>query len=119
MALFKVTAPTPDFTGEVAGVAFAKSVATVDSGTGQCRRAVAYFRRKGYQVEPVSAEQPDPEPHPVVDVQQASPPARSASKADWVAYATSDAGGKRFAVEDAEKLTRDQLAEKYLGPKED
>ena len=44
------------------------------------------------------------------------PPAKSASKADWVAYATDDARGEdKLSQDDAEALTRDRLAEKYLG----
>lgn len=39
-------------------------------------------------------------------------PNKSASKADWVAYATSDEGG--MAQAEAEAMTRDELAEKYL-----
>lgn len=46
-------------------------------------------------------------------------PTRSSSKADWVAYATDDARGEsKLSKEEAESLTRDQLVEKYLGPKE-
>lgn len=47
-----------------------------------------------------------------------SPPARSASKADWVVYATSDAAGDlRLSEADADAATRDELAERFLGPK--
>ncbi len=46
-------------------------------------------------------------------------PARSASKADWVAYATDDArGDDRLSSEDADAATRDELAERFLGAKE-
>lgn len=41
-------------------------------------------------------------------------PAKSASKADWVAYATDDArGDDRLTKEEADALTKEQLAEKY------
>lgn len=57
---------------------------------------------------------PTPEP------EESSTPARSASKGDWVAYATDEArGADRLSTEDAEKLNRDDLAAKYLGPKGD
>ncbi|TDC42088.1 hypothetical protein [Micromonospora sp. KC213] len=113
MARFKVTAPQV-VTTKVAGVTLVDGTATVDDSTPENRRALAYFRRKGYRVDTVEEAQPDPavtaEPEPV------EPPARSASKADWVTHAAEHGGMTR---EDAEKLTRDQLAEKYLGPKED
>lgn len=109
---YLVTAPTPEYTGLVAGVAFAAGRATVDDSSPGVRRALGYFRRRGYRVEPapvaVSAEQPDPEP---VDP---LPPARSASKTDWVRYAVSQG----MTDADADAMTRDQLAEAYLGPKE-
>lgn len=40
-------------------------------------------------------------------------PNKSASKADWVTYATSPDGG--MSTEDAEAATRDDLADKFLG----
>lgn len=41
-------------------------------------------------------------------------PAKSASKDEWVAYATDEARGEhRLEVEDAEALKRDQLAELF------
>lgn len=47
------------------------------------------------------------------------PPTRSASKAAWVEYATADArGDDKLTEEGANSLTRDQLAEKYLGAAE-
>lgn len=43
-------------------------------------------------------------------------PTKSSSKADWVTYATDEArGDDRLSAEDAEALTRDDLAAKYLG----
>jgi hypothetical protein len=41
----------------------------------------------------------------------ATAPGRSASKADWVAYAVT----RGAEQDDAEQLTRDQLAEQYGG----
>lgn len=47
------------------------------------------------------------------------PPSRSGSKADWVAYATAEArGDDRLTAEEADAATRDELAERFLGPKE-
>lgn len=41
-------------------------------------------------------------------------PARSASKADWVAYATDEArGDDQLSDEDANALTKDELVERY------
>ncbi|MFF0721340.1 hypothetical protein [Micromonospora sp. NPDC003816] len=127
MQRYKITAPVKTATGTVAGVALVDGQGDTDN-----EGALAYFRRHGYKVEEIT-EVPAPaiEPAPEVPAEPdggtpegqgpvlAEPPSRSASKAAWVTYATSEAGGNRFSVEDAEKLTRDQLAEKYLGPKED
>lgn len=56
------------------------------------------------------------EPEPTTSTE---PPARGAAKAKWVEYATSELRGEdTLSKEDAEVLTRDQLAEKYLGPDE-
>ncbi|TCB97577.1 hypothetical protein E0H26_11705 [Micromonospora zingiberis] len=123
MQRYKITAPVKTATGTVAGVALVDGQGETDN-----EGALAYFRRHGYKVEeiaelPAPAIEPAPEPDGGTPEGQgpalADPPSRSASKAAWVTYVTSEAGGNRFSVEDAEKLTRDQLAEKYLGPKED
>lgn len=44
--------------------------------------------------------------------EDAQPPAKSASKADWKAYATAHG----LTEEEADGLTRDQLAERFLAP---
>jgi len=49
--------------------------------------------------------EPDPEPEPAV----LERPAKSASKADWVAYAVQEGMDEA----EAEKATRDELAAKY------
>jgi hypothetical protein len=116
----KITTPTPGYTGKVAGIAFADGTATIDDSNDAHRRALAYFRRKGYRVEEVKAEEPAPEP--AADEKPPSAagvPTRGSSKADWLTYVTSEAAGeKRLSVEEAEAKTRDQLAEHVLGPKE-
>ncbi len=39
---------------------------------------------------------------------------KASSKADWVAFATDDArGDDKLSAEDAEAMTRDELAEKF------
>jgi hypothetical protein len=48
---YRITTPVRGFHGEVAGVAFANSVAEVDEIANA--RAIAYFRRKGYGVKAV------------------------------------------------------------------
>ncbi|NUT31534.1 MAG: hypothetical protein HOV79_00515 [Hamadaea sp.] len=135
MAKFKVTTPVADFTGEIAGVAFAKGVAEVEAplplerlddgaqltraqraereaiGADPGYRAMAYFRAQGYGIERLDVE---PEPDPEDDEPGDKPPARSASKAEWKAYAAAHG----MSDEDADKTSRDDLAEKFLGPKE-
>lgn len=121
MALTTVRAPQP-VTEEICGIPFTRGVAEVDPAIDAQRRALAYFRQAGYVVEPAPA---DPEPvaeeskAPVL-TQLPGSPGRGASKADWKTFAVSGAPeGLRLTEEQAEALTRDQLAEKYLGPKED
>lgn len=54
-------------------------------------------------------------PHLVLPKGQAvAVPARSASKADWVTYASTGApADRRLTAENAEAMTRDQLADHY------
>lgn len=110
-----VSAPVRDYTGVVAGVPLVQ---------GEYRgplsaSALAYFQGAGYSV---LEETPAPVPvEPELAVFEPLPgsPTRGASKADWKAFAINDAPeGLRLTDEQAEALTRDQLAEKYLGPKE-
>jgi len=138
MAKFRVTTPVAGFTGAVGGVDFVKGEAVVEAplpleplqedakltravraeraaiGQHPGYRAMAYFRAQGYGVEQIDA---NPEPDIEAKSEQTQvdkPPARSASKSDWKAYAVAHG----VAEEDAEKLNRDELAEKFLGPKE-
>ncbi len=58
-----------------------------------------------------SSDNADADPNPPVDA-----PSRSASKAVWLDYATSDkAGDRRLDQVDADPMTRDQLATHVLG----
>lgn len=113
MDLITVRAPQP-VTEIVCGVPFREGVAQVDPGVDADRRALLYFTQAGYAIE-----------HPVVDEEppfEALPgaPGRSASKADWkVFWTTAAPEGLRLTEDQAEALTRDQLAERALGPKED
>ncbi|WP_431892665.1 hypothetical protein [Micromonospora haikouensis] len=130
---FEIRSPRPDFTGRIGAVSFADGVArvsfdddrddagmaTVDEHRVQVGRSAVLFaqRRPGYLVIEV-----DSAGNPLADKEQAPRrtadsdlPSRSASKVDWVRYATSPHGGMTEA--DADAMTRDALADKYLGPK--
>ncbi len=105
---YRISTPVKGYDGVVAGVRFVDGI-----GESSTEAGLAYFRRHGYGItevgdEPATQEEPAP---PVV-----GPPSRGASKADWVKFATAPAQGMTEA--DAEAMTRDQLAEKYLGSKE-
>lgn len=103
--LYTVTAPTEGFTGEIGGVAFHQGAATADDRTH--RAALAYFRRRGYTIEPASAVADEPDE----DIQ----PRKSASKAAWVEYAVAHG----MTAAEAEQLTRDQLVERFADEGED
>ncbi len=113
MKTYIVLSPVRDFTGDVAGVHLTKGRYEGPLTLA----ALAYFQQAGYSVtEPESA--PPVEKPPAPD--NTGAPARNASKADWVAYATHpDREGLRLTDEAADALNRDQLAEKYLGPRGD
>lgn len=102
MARFEITTPEPRWTGEVAGVAFAHGRAEIGAGTPA--RVVAYFRRKGYGVTEIEPAKPASAPDPADAM-----PRKSASKTDWQAYAIAHG----VPAEEAETLTRDQLAERF------
>lgn len=126
MTDYRITSPDPAFNGVVGdGVVFSKGVALlsvdhdanrVDGATNlpAGAAALAYFKRRGYGVEDVTVPE---RPVAVDDVQPpAGPklPSKTATKADWVAYAVAlkpEDGGLTDA--EANALTRDQLAEKY------
>ena len=98
MALTKVTTPVLGFTGESVGVSFRDGVGHTDNPA-----ALAYFRSQGYGVEEAGAPaDADPAPR------------KSASKADWAAYAVAHG----MTAEEAETLTRDQLVERFTTKEE-
>lgn len=109
-----ITTPVRGLDTTVAGVRFTDGKAAVEN---IAPSTLAYFRRQGYGVD----VEPEPEPEPEVSEPETptGPPKWSASKADWVAYATSEAAGdKRLTKEQADDLNHDKLAEHFLGPKE-
>lgn len=131
MTRYKVTAPNPRYSGEVAGLYFRDGSANAEYPADQV--ALDYCRRRGYLVEAADAEgealperpggeNPDPDALPPGDDGTAgdadepsedplSRPADYASKADWVAYAVDvDPGLTREA---AEAATKNELIEKY------
>lgn len=68
-----------------------------------------YARGKAHDAFETKAAKAEPEPEVTSDV-----PAKSASKAKWVEFATSaDRGELALSTEDAEALTRDELADKF------
>lgn len=112
MSSYKVTAPlviVPNADPGVGGDGYFYAGAVIPGGFNdeRCDQLV----KEGF-LEKVKAE---PTPAPVAP----AVPAKSASKGDWVAYATDEArGADRLTPEDADAMTRDQLAEKYLGATE-
>lgn len=108
---YVILSPERRFSGEVAGVAFFNGRAEADDA--QHVRALAYFRRKGYSVEPVAdggtpqAEaHPEPEPAGEAGPEELPRPAKNASKDDLVAYAVAQLG---LAEDDAKAKTRVEL----------
>lgn len=102
MTKFRITAPVADFTGLSADVNFTNGVAEIDAPVDDPQHAdarrVAYFTAAGYRVEPVvEADVVEDGPGPL--------PAKSASKADWVAAAVA----RGIDQADADKATKEQL----------
>ncbi|MEO3860879.1 hypothetical protein [Acrocarpospora sp. B8E8] len=110
MAFYKITAPDRKYTGEVGGIGFYKGVAEcVDGGTHSA--GLNYCRRKGYTVEALDGPAADQEPQDSGDGR----PAKSAAKTAWVKYAVA----RGVPAEEAEKSTRDQLAERFASEGDD
>lgn len=101
---YVIITPEPRWTGEVAGVAFAFGRGVTDDNPPL--RVINYFLRRGYGVEPVEVAAAPAADEPV----DSDPmPRKSASKVDWQAYAIAHG----VPAEEAESLTRDQLAERF------
>lgn len=117
MAKYRITTPVAGFTGVSVGVNFTKGVAEIDvpfdDPQDPMYRAAAYFVAQGYGVEELDSLEDAGEPAKDDGGDEPKPPARSASKADWVAYATAQG----MDADEADKLTRDQLAERFLDSK--
>lgn len=129
---YRITTPQPGFTGVSAGVNFTDGVAVVEAppplprledgqeltrseraerdavAQNEAYRRVNYFRGAGYGVQEL-----DESPSEDDENAEVEPPAKSASKAAWVAHVVEH---HNVDLADAEKLTRDQLAAQY-GPK--
>lgn len=106
MAKFLVTTPVADFSGALGGVMFANGRAVVDEDTHP--NELAYCRAK-YTVEEYVADEP-------ADEEIEDPmPRKSASKADWLAYAVEHGVDQA----EAEALTRDQLVELFASKEND
>lgn len=110
MAKFLVKTPVPDYSGTLGDISFHNGRAVVDEDTHPAE--LAYCRAR-YTVEPYTGDAIDEE-----DEQKLGPvdqmPRKSASKADWAAYAIAHG----MSPEEAESLNRDQLAERFTTPKE-
>lgn len=115
MGKYRITTPVPGYTGVSVGVNFTKGVAELEAPEHDQQdpmsRALAYFRAQGYGVEEIEPD--EPEAADVVEDDEPKAPARSASKADWLAYAIAQG----MDADEADKLTRDQLAERFLDQK--
>ncbi|MEU9141705.1 hypothetical protein AB0D33_38195 [Streptomyces sp. NPDC048404] len=90
----RITTPVEGYSGDgPGGIVFVDGTAESSDPA-----VVGYCQGAGYRVEQL-------------DDDRATAPARSASKGDWVAYAVT----RGAEQDDAEQLTRDQLAEQYGG----
>ncbi|MEU5608449.1 hypothetical protein AB0H03_06775 [Streptomyces sparsogenes] len=58
MTTYNITAPEPQFSGEVAGVIFSKGKATIDGDGENAAAALSYFRRRGYGVDGDATAEP-------------------------------------------------------------
>lgn len=103
---YRVTSPTAR-SGIVAGVRMVRGVVEVDER--DAPGALAYFRRRGYRVEPLVD---DPAPG---DVDQApivvERPARRAPVAAWRAYAVALGAD----ADQVERMTKAELIDRYGG----
>jgi hypothetical protein len=100
----RVHSPREGYDGVSVGVRFRDGVAEVNPA--EHPAALAYFERAGYRIE---------HGDPAAEVEQGQPeaperPADRGPKAEWVRYVV--ALGE-LDEDEAEKLTRDQLVERY------
>lgn len=117
---FEITAPVSTFSGEVAGVHFARGLAQLDTEEKGGAQALAYFSRKAYGITPLDAAD-DAEQDPPQGgggegsgsgPEDTKPPARSANKDTWVDYALTRARDDDEA-DAIREMTKDQLVDTY------
>lgn len=70
--MLTINSPEPEFSGEVAGVAFTRGEATLDPAVHAA--ALAYFRRRGYRVTEAEPEQANEAPEPAAPVEPETTP---------------------------------------------
>lgn len=98
---YRITAPERTHSGVVAGVTFHAGQAEVDDSNAA---ALAYFRRRGYGVDPVEQAKRE-EPAATVDADPKRP-AVNENKAAWVAYVVASG---RMTQDEADKATKEEL----------
>lgn len=108
MAKFHVRSPMADHTGAVGGVSFAHGYALVDEATHAPE--LDYCRLAGYHVE-----RAEDVATASVPVEVVAKPRRNGSAEAWKAYAVSQG----MPAEEADSLTRDQLAERFASVDEE
>lgn len=104
VAEFYVTAPDGEFAGDVAGVRFSGGSAVADGV--RDRAALAYFRRRGYTVEPVEVDGSGEAPSVPVGRPKSGDP-----KANWVAYAVASTDLTEAEADDLTKADLIALAD--------
>lgn len=108
MAEVVIRTPVPDYTGSVGALHFTRGRAVADDEVHVAE--IAYCHARGYyfgedEGDSGADEAPD----------APAQPRKSASKADWLAYAVS----RGMSADEAESLTRDQLVERFTSNEED
>jgi|SRR5882724_6847046 len=105
MTTHTVYAPEPEAKGELGRVMFHNGTATMDSD--QHAAELRYCKGAGYTIDPPWPTEEEEAVTPVPEI-----PNRSASAAAWRGFAVSQGGMSR---EDAESLSRDDLAAHFTG----
>jgi hypothetical protein len=106
MAKFLVKTPVPGYSGTLGGVQFHDGRTVIDEDLHPAE--LAYCRGK-YVVEPFDGTEPAAAEAQDARGDASAMPRKSASKGDWVAYATAHG----MTAEEAEAFSRDQLAELF------
>lgn len=106
MGLVKIATPVPDYSGSVGGIRFDHGRAEVDED--RFAAEVAYCRARGYTVTDLAPAGEEP------SGEGAELPKKSASTDVWRAYAVEHG----MTADEANALSRDQLAERFTTTKE-